>query len=188
MWWSLFISCRSKAAHQCPEHNICWSSQQGQPQNELDYTRLHLQNREQRCGGSHKSFNKACVVLSGGTGVYFIFTHTQSHIMGKRLALTLRHWPWQRKRAHFSSFIFLLSSSLSWSSPHLCSRSLPPHLSVVFLILLKHKHTDSAVPGCIYSLHCILHRCVNMWCAFTPLHYEACFHEHPKMKNDEHKQ
>ncbi len=100
-------------------------------------------------------------------------THTQSHIMGKRLTLTLRHWPWQWRRAHFSTFF-------SWSPPHLCSLSLPPHLSVVFLILLK-----LCCAGCIYSLHCILHRCVNMWCVFTPLHYEttclACFHEHQKM-------
>lgn len=51
-------------------------------------------------------------------------THIQSHIMGKSLVLMLRHWPWQRKRAHFSSFILLLSPSLSWSGAQLISTPL----------------------------------------------------------------
>lgn len=106
-----------------------------------------------------------CVVLSGGKGISFIFshTHTQSHIMGKSLMLMLRHWPWQRKRAHFSSFILLLSPSLSWSGAQLISTpllSFSPSTSVC--CSLHPPDAQAQKLCCIYSLHCILYRCMAL--------------------------
>lgn len=121
------------AHHQCPKHNIWWSFQRGEPQYLLDYTRLHLHNREQCCYGSHKSFNKACMCCAFWWQRDFFYfqshTHTiahngkEPHAYAETLTLT-------KKKSSLQQFYFasLPKSLMIWSAAHL-------HTSALFLSL-----------------------------------------------------
>lgn len=93
--------------------------------------------------------------------------------MGKSLMLTLRHWPWQRKRAHFSSFILLLSPSLSWSGAQLISTPLLSFSPSTSVCCSLHPPDAQAQKLC----------CVNSVLHFSSLYGTGlCYHVWPVLK------
>lgn len=126
-------------------------------------------------------------MLSGGTGVCFIFTHThtQSQIMGKRLeTLTLTKKKSSLQQFYFSSLpesLVIISIALLSFSPStsVCCSPRPPDAQAqklccacVYLLSALHFASLCKYVMCLYA--------AALW--NTTLPCLACFHEHHYME------